>query len=310
MELPPDGVCDFIFYDSLREPFDKLGRPSRGKFKTFQTIAAAKAADISKPSATKRVASYTFLGYYGKKQVACEEAAQHLQSIYTPHVVVFLGHISFKEDEIATEVPNFVCIIVPPSIYEIPPSVKAKLVYGHTYEAATSMVTCISQKGINPPPVYAISVTLKGRWYTPKVDDIGEQKIGAYGVFEQCESFREYTIPQLICTKTKTKYLSNLELNDTGLYMQTYDKKPGTKQTLVFDSTMTQVKKICDARYKDKTHAYTIAAYDVNYDYAPSACPQKIPGGYSRTQSYKKLVTFLAHFNGKQQADCLAIING
>nr|XP_054930948.1 uncharacterized protein LOC126538788 [Dermacentor andersoni] len=244
MELPPDGVCDFIFYDSLREPFDKLGRPSRGKFKTFQTIAAAakqsqfgvsisaldigqflahlhkptatawaneklwkfkihhwgKAADISKPSATKRVASYTFLGYYGKKQVACEEAAQHLQSIYTPHVVVFLGHISFKEDEIATEVPNFVCIIVPPSIYEIPPSVKAKLVYGHTYEAATSMVTCISQKGINPPPVYAISVTLKGRWYTPKVDDIGEQKIGAYGVFEQCESFREYTIPQLVST--------------------------------------------------------------------------------------------------------------
>ncbi|XP_072140124.1 uncharacterized protein [Dermacentor andersoni] len=41
MELPPDGLCNFIFYDSLRDPFEKIGRPSRGNFKTFQSLAAA-----------------------------------------------------------------------------------------------------------------------------------------------------------------------------------------------------------------------------------------------------------------------------
>ncbi|KAH7949343.1 hypothetical protein HPB49_008005 [Dermacentor silvarum] len=267
MEVPPDGVCDFIFYDSLREPFERLGQPSRGNFKTFQSVAAKgrktqfgvsifavdisqflahlnrpaatawakeklwnhniyhwgvmnmhqtitgvpgyfenalftlkKAADISEPSPLKRVASYTFLGYYGEKKVACDEATQHLQSIYTPHALVFLGHISFKEHEIESEVPNFLCIILPPSIYTIPPSVKDKLVYGHTFNDAVSVVKCLSEKGINPLPIYAISVTLKGRWYRPKLDDINVPTIGAYGVFEECDSFLEYAVPQLVST--------------------------------------------------------------------------------------------------------------
>nr|XP_054931041.1 uncharacterized protein LOC129386814 [Dermacentor andersoni] len=175
---------------------------------------------------------------------------------------------------------------------------------------AVSMLTCISQKGINPLPVYAVSVTLKGRWYRPKVDDFNEPTIGAYGVFEECESFHEYGIPQLICSQTNTKYLSNLDINQTGLYMRTYDKSPGKKQTFVYDDIETQGKKICHARYNDKLYAYTIAPYDVNYDYAPSVCQQRIPGGFSRIQAYKKLAGFLTNFASKQLKDCLGVVSG
>ncbi|KAL1467625.1 hypothetical protein MTO96_042035, partial [Rhipicephalus appendiculatus] len=40
IEVPADGVCDFIFYDSLGKPFDRLGKPAAGSFKKFQTLAA------------------------------------------------------------------------------------------------------------------------------------------------------------------------------------------------------------------------------------------------------------------------------
>ncbi|XP_054931042.1 uncharacterized protein [Dermacentor andersoni] len=172
------------------------------------------------------------------------------------------------------------------------------------------MATCINKKGIDPQPVYAVSVTMKGRWYTPKVDDVNERNIGAYGVFEPCDRFSGYAVPHIICNKVQSQYRRNLEFNDTGLFMQTYDKLPRNKRTLVFDSSVTQLRKICDARYKDKKVAYTIAAYDVNYDYAPSLCPLEVPGLFNRTKSYKKVNQFLAHFNGTHKADCLDIIKG
>ncbi|XP_075559918.1 uncharacterized protein LOC142591475 [Dermacentor variabilis] len=267
LDVPPDGVCQFIFFSSLKAPFENLDLSTPAGFANFKRFAAMgnqtqfgvsiyamqtddflahiskptakewakkqlwdfniyhwgvmnmhkvitglpdyfenallslkRAAHISKLTAKKEVASYTFIGFYGEKQVACEKAAQHFKKIYRPHVVVFLGHISFKEQEITSEVPNFVCIILPPTIYKIPPKIKQKLVYGHTYEEAAKMVTCISQKGINPPPVYAVSVTLQARSYTPKVDDTNEHKIGAYAVFEECDRFSEYATPHGVST--------------------------------------------------------------------------------------------------------------
>ncbi|XP_075559916.1 uncharacterized protein LOC142591473 [Dermacentor variabilis] len=267
LDVPPDGVCQFIFFNSLKAPFENLALSTPAGFANFKRFAAMgnqtqfgvsiyalqtddflahinkptakewakkqlwdfniyhwgvmnmhkvitglpdyfenallslkRAAHISKLTAKKEVASYTFIGFYGEKQVACEKAAQHFKKIYRPHVVVFLGHISFKEQEITSEVPNFVCIILPPTIYKIPPKIKQKLVYGHTYEEAAKMVTCISQKGINPPPVYAVSVTLQARSYTPKVDDTNEHKIGAYAVFQECDRFREYATPHGVST--------------------------------------------------------------------------------------------------------------
>ncbi|KAL1474409.1 hypothetical protein MTO96_037996 [Rhipicephalus appendiculatus] len=40
MDLPDDGVCDFIFFDSLGDPFDRLGQPATIEFKEFQALAA------------------------------------------------------------------------------------------------------------------------------------------------------------------------------------------------------------------------------------------------------------------------------
>ncbi|KAL1478634.1 hypothetical protein MTO96_016051, partial [Rhipicephalus appendiculatus] len=40
MDLPDDGVCDFILFDSLGDPFDRLGQPARIEFKEFQALAA------------------------------------------------------------------------------------------------------------------------------------------------------------------------------------------------------------------------------------------------------------------------------
>ncbi|XP_070379623.1 uncharacterized protein [Dermacentor albipictus] len=143
METPKDGVCDFTFYESLGKPFERPGETSKGKFATFQSMAAKgqktqfgisifaldidaflthlskqsakawaqdnlwnhnihhwgifniyetifnqpgflrnatlslkRAHEISDPSPTKRVVSYTFLGYYAKQPAGCDEAAE------------------------------------------------------------------------------------------------------------------------------------------------------------------------------------------------------------------------------------------
>ncbi|XP_075726264.1 uncharacterized protein LOC142767907 [Rhipicephalus microplus] len=199
VQVPADGVCDFILYDSLKSPFDRLGQAATGTFKAFQGFAVkgnvtqfgvsispldvfafltllnaptatawvteklwshfiyhwgvmsiretimtkpgyfgnatallAKAAEISKPTPKRPWVSYTFLGYYAGTKIGCDQAVRHINTHYTPSVLIILGHISFKEQEIQAEVSNYACLMIPPNINELPAHVKNKLVYGHT----------------------------------------------------------------------------------------------------------------------------------------------------------------------------------
>ncbi|XP_075559914.1 uncharacterized protein LOC142591474 [Dermacentor variabilis] len=146
LAVPPDGVCQFIFFSSLKAPFENLDLSTPAEFANFKRFAAMgnqtqfgvsiyalqtddflahinkptakewakkqlwdfniyhwgvmnmhkvitglpdyfenallslkRAAHISKLTAKKEVASYTFIGFYGEKQVACEKAAQHFK---------------------------------------------------------------------------------------------------------------------------------------------------------------------------------------------------------------------------------------
>ncbi|KAH7950395.1 hypothetical protein HPB49_023563 [Dermacentor silvarum] len=175
MKVPPDGLCDFIFYDPLRDPFEKLGRPSQGTFKTFQSLAA-KGNQTQFGVSIFALDIEQFLTHL-KKQTAIAWATEKLWN----HNIYHWGVMNMHKT-----------ILSAAGFFE-----NALL---SLKDDAARMVTCISQKGIKPVPVFAVSVTLKGRWYMPKVDDVDEPTIGAYGVFEECESFFQYAIPQLVST--------------------------------------------------------------------------------------------------------------
>ncbi|KAL1427084.1 hypothetical protein MTO96_017742 [Rhipicephalus appendiculatus] len=155
---------------------------------------------------------------------------QHMTTFHKPDVLIILGHISFTEQDVRHEVSNYVCIMIPPSIYKIPSSVQNTLVYGHTIMEAATLLTCIARK-LQPLPVVGISLTMKGRWYSPKVDDASVDAAGEYSVFKRCLGFGTFGIPQLICNRTETKYLAHLAIDTNYLYSFTYDKSRGRKQT-------------------------------------------------------------------------------
>ncbi|XP_054930938.2 uncharacterized protein [Dermacentor andersoni] len=163
------------------------------------------------------------------------------------------------------------------------------------------------EKNIFRLPVFAISATMKGRWYTPKIDDSHNPKIGYYAVLEECERFEGYGIPQQICNDSSTKYYDNIFVNNSYLFVHTYDKSPGRKKTFVFDDAVTQGQKVCYARYNYTKYDHTLALYDVNYDYAPSNCKKKIAGSYARTRVYKKLAKFINDYINRDQKECLRI---
>ncbi|XP_054930927.1 uncharacterized protein [Dermacentor andersoni] len=263
MEMPEDGVCDFTFYESLGKPFERPGETSMGKFATFQSMAAKgqktqfgisifaldigaflihlnkqsakawaqenlwnhnihhwgilniyetifnqpgylrnatlslkRAHEISEPSPTKRVVSYTFLGYYAKQPAGCDEAAEIMKNVYRPTVLVILAHISYTEQEIQAQTPGFECYIMPPTIYTIPESIQDSLKYGHTF----------------------------------------------------------------FCSATK---------------------------------------------YNHDIYDYTIAGYDVNYDYAPSDCGLRLHGSYTRTENLRIIAQAINEYPRMTPYSCI-----
>ncbi|XP_065312134.2 uncharacterized protein [Dermacentor albipictus] len=255
------------------------------------TLSLKRAHDISDPSPTKRVVSYTFLGYYAKQPAGCVEAAEIMKNVYRPTVLVILAHISYTEQEIQAQTPGFECYIMPPTIYIIPKSIRYSLKYGHTFDDAVDLVECMRKKEIFNSQLFAISISLKGRWYTPKLDDEDYAGWGEYSVFKPCKRFEGYGIPQLVCNESDSAYLKHMEIQKADLHAATYDKSRGRKKTLVFDNWWTLNDRFCfDSKYNHDIYDYTIAGYDVNYDYAPSNCEPRMHGSYTRT----KLLRFLA----------------
>ncbi|XP_065303158.1 uncharacterized protein [Dermacentor albipictus] len=372
METPKDGVCDFTFYESLGKPFERPGETSKGKFATFQSMAAKgqktqfgisifaldidaflthlskqsakawaqdnlwnhnihhwgifniyetifnqpgflrnatlslkRAHEISDPSPTKRVVSYTFLGYYAKQPAGCDEAAEVMKNVYRPTVLVILGHISYTEQEIQAQTPGFECYIMPPTFHIIPKSIRYSLKYGHTVGDAVDLVKCMRKKKSFNSQLFAVSLTMKGRWYTPKLDDEDYAGWGAYSVFKPCNRFEGYGIPQLVCNESDSAYLKHMETQKADLYAATYDKSRGRKKTLVFGDLRSPEDRFPGETFYYNTYNHTIAVYDVNYDYAPSNCEPWMPGSYTRTKHIKFLTQFVNKYPRQAPFKCI-----
>ncbi|XP_070379611.1 uncharacterized protein [Dermacentor albipictus] len=372
MEMPKDGVCDFTFYESLGKPFERPGETSKGKFATFQSMAAKgqktqfgisifaldigaflihlskqsakawaqdnlwnhnihhwgifniyetiftqpgylrnatlslkRAHEISDPSPTKRVVSYTFLGYYAKQPAGCDEAAEIMKNVFRPTVLVILGHISYTEQEIQAQTPGFECYIMPPTCNIIPESIRYNLKYGHTFDDALDLVECMRKKESFNSQLFAISTTMKGRWYTPKLDDEDYAGWGEYSVFKPCKRFEGYGNPQLVCNESDSAYLRHMETQFDDNYAATYDKSRGRKKTLVFGDFRSPEDRFPGVKYYYHTVNHTLAVYDVNYDYAPSNCEPRMHGSYTRTKHLKFLTQFVNKYPRQAPFECI-----
>ncbi|XP_070379587.1 uncharacterized protein [Dermacentor albipictus] len=253
--------------------------------------ALKEAAEFSLGSPTKTVASYTFLGFYTPLPSGCDLMGQEATSVFMPDAIVVLGHISFQENKI----PSLQCVLLPPNIYKIPPSVRANITHAHTFHEACLLAQCLrTQQKIQVP--IGVSFTMKGRWYRPKIDDYKNVDIGEYDLFKDCVVSDEDQagIPATICNQTNTNYTKNLALDNDDITMRTYGKGAREKHAQMFDNRATYLKKFCYAKDNLTEAQFSIAIYDVNFDSSASICPpDKIVGNFTRTQLLYNINTIL-----------------
>ncbi|XP_070379593.1 uncharacterized protein [Dermacentor albipictus] len=159
VEFPPDGMCDFIFLDSLYDgcpdQFVQHRSPS-SSWRRFQALAAS--------------------GIKTQFGISIDTL-----SVFMPDAIVVLGHTSFQENKI----PSLRCVLLPPNIHKIPPGVREKITHAHTFVEAGLLAQCLrKQQNIQVP--IGVSFTMKGRWYQPKIDDYENADIGEYDLFKDC----------------------------------------------------------------------------------------------------------------------------
>ncbi|XP_054930872.1 uncharacterized protein [Dermacentor andersoni] len=281
MVVPPDGVCDFIFFDSLyvtcgggvgdaqttpklQRFFDLAAQGNDTQFgcsidalqlgefvtdigksdslkwaqkklwannvyhwgvmniyhvlffqdpdivkKALEALKAA--AQFSQPSSVKRVASYTFLGVHALWHLKpCENIGLHTKSVFSPDMIVLLGHFSYQENKFKGFA--YTCYVFVPNLLNI-------------------NVTLLSVS--NRPAHY---------YHT------------------------------LFCDLVNKGYVSGPSFVNADKTIIAFVTTPERTTVVYFDSTDTLRIKICQLKYQALDLTVSLAPYDVNYDFDSFYC--------------------------------------
>ncbi|KAL1486913.1 hypothetical protein MTO96_008632, partial [Rhipicephalus appendiculatus] len=152
--IPRDGVCDFLFYDSLYiKSGDTLLTEPGPHLLTFLSAAASSTdtdygCSVDIESATPMIqealsslkdltellelaigkTGVTVLGIYSKAKFICETISNILGSqAFKPAAIIILGHISYNDWH------SYGCRILPPNVYGVSRELLQKMFYGHLF---------------------------------------------------------------------------------------------------------------------------------------------------------------------------------
>ncbi|KAH7939838.1 hypothetical protein HPB52_018050 [Rhipicephalus sanguineus] len=318
--LPPDNVCDYLFYDSLykngRNTLDlglasldegvqyfmqQVAHYTHTKFGfSFAPLAALLHRDYKKPDFytaidaiwNNNISHFGFLNLYREfaAAVVVKEAlhvlkALHLhmkpktsanrpsyyvlglsldsstdysvvslmKTVFVPSLFVSIAHLSYS-------LRNFKdCRIFPVAMEELPPGlVRGRdYSYGHTVKESVAVLREVNKLGLSIP--LAISFGFKGLYYTPKFADPVSPKPDDFELFKPCRSTAsaEYDNPLTVCGQagwTVSKSSRTLAYNSAQ------------KRTITFLTERTIALLACDVKESNLDLAFSLAAYDVDYD--------------------------------------------
>nr|XP_054930873.1 uncharacterized protein LOC129386734 [Dermacentor andersoni]XP_054930874.1 uncharacterized protein LOC129386734 [Dermacentor andersoni] len=377
MVVPPDGVCDFIFFDSLyvtcgggvgdaqttpklQRFFDLAAQGNNTQFgcsidelklgefvtdieksdslkwaqeklwannvyhwgvmniyhvlffqdpdivkKALEALKAA--AQFSQPSSEKGVASHTFLGVYARWDLKpCENIGLHTKSVFSPDMIVVLGHFSYQENKFKGFF--YTCFVFSPNLLMnvLYYSNRAARYY-HALVDAVVLAKCLRQDQDIQSPL-AISFTLKARMYQPEVKKpINET------MFSHCVpgNFSQDVDPLQFCDLAKKGYVSGPFYENFDKTMYAFVTTPERTTVVYFDSRYTLRIKICELKYQALDLTVSLAPYDVNYDFDSFYC--NIVSNFSRTAHIATTVLdFIKNrfTDGSKKIGCLALGKG
>ncbi|KAL1445714.1 hypothetical protein MTO96_044870 [Rhipicephalus appendiculatus] len=356
-KLPPDGLCDLLFYDSLYRddrnevngPFDEgaqrfLDLPNKMKltgigvsldvdhrrflnfrenwpwiivpgFRTgidnlwergvshFGMLNIYKRYDINrvlvptylhvmqriyarvqaKAQAANRTA-YTVFGFRFNDTKHSYQVIEYIEhkNWFKPSLYVAVSHISFADWR---EKP---CHILPSTIFKFPGNVNRRgMIHGQALMDVMDHLNWTVKNNVSIP--MAISFTMRARLYKPANLENGSD---AYAAYRMCQSHTGVSdvVPATLCDGSYDSHFQELATEGSVI---TYDTAKQRSATFETDDTLK--KKVCHAKEAFPDIPFGVAAYDIEYDVAESACPpQHIRAGdFKRVETLKDLRDFV-----------------
>ncbi|KAH7956595.1 hypothetical protein HPB52_010970 [Rhipicephalus sanguineus] len=288
-DLPPDGICTFIFYESV---YKKGQHPNGDLMRDYQTpefrrnldytwnktIYQYGVASMRPPQITtndirdaltfiKHLDTYwrtkpNFTGIQPSTALGIPlpesqwpDLLDMMQKFFTPHIFIAISHISIDDYRLPE------CRIMPTSIYEFPPNVTDR--YFQSVNDSGWLLQMIWDRGILS--ALSFSFTMRARWYWPRNPDPNVVAIGNFGLFNPCRDGGE--VPDISPGKAcnVSFWVRNSSRYDPTYFVRVgYDKSLG--RTLVFDPLTGMRVKICTAKRIFLRVNFTVSAYDVEYD--------------------------------------------
>ncbi|XP_077490194.1 uncharacterized protein LOC144101059 [Amblyomma americanum] len=201
-----------------------------------------------------------------------------------PTLFISIAHVPYRD----AERPD--CLILPSSVHHFPTGVQPG--YGHTMNDSLALLQHLEYERVHVS--MAVGVTMKGRWYKPR----DPASPSSYNLFQSCTNFSgsQDVIPASVCAggNQYSVMARNYHFDQTLLGGFTHD--PNSQRVLVFDSKRGIALKFCDGKQYYLVLTYGVAAYDIEYDVSPDACPLlSIYGPYSRVNTLTNLRDFLGY---------------
>ncbi|KAL3199429.1 hypothetical protein MRX96_014067 [Rhipicephalus microplus] len=205
------------------------------------------------------------VGLFCKSTGNGDEVTEYLKTVYLPDGILVLGHLSYRDNNISD------CTILPCSIIADPVVKYKNLSYMHSLNDSIDTVSYLQAQGLDT--MYAVTVTMAGRWYKPRQpDNLNVKYPGKYrvGYLGKVEDYPQKAHVQDVCGNTSLEFTKHFEYTAFHLTAFAWDKKVGL--TVTFESLEALQKKLCFAFQNHTTLLVGVSIYDANYDATPRNC--------------------------------------
>ncbi|KAL1445266.1 hypothetical protein MTO96_029272, partial [Rhipicephalus appendiculatus] len=120
------------------------------------------------------------VGLFCKSTSNCNEVTEYLKTVYLPDGILVLGHLSYRDNNISD------CTILPCSVIADPVVKYKNLSYMHSLNDSIDTVSYLQAQGLDT--MYAVTVTMAGRWYKPRQpDNLNVRFPGKYRIGNPCK---------------------------------------------------------------------------------------------------------------------------
>ncbi|XP_070379709.1 uncharacterized protein [Dermacentor albipictus] len=219
-----------------------------------------------------------------------KKVADHLKNVNGPTHFVIISHTSYSSFALPPynkTAAHRNCYILPPLMYAFQDAFN--WTFFSTMADSSKFLGYLRNTSVNVMIFIAVSVTLKGRWFTANAYSAHNPKL-----LDGCDDLDkvEDMPPYSVC-----------QAQGTGL--STYKNSPNYKSVFLvnsskvftFEAESTLREKICDFKDGLKTAEFGLAVYDIDADSEAKPCPEVLyTGQYKRLTLLQNIHDFMENF--------------